>query len=59
MDTNMSTFDAYWNRCKMRKLYIVGNTELVCQNRRITFWTGLRKYDIGIHIKHIDYTCTY
>lgn len=59
MDTNMSQFDAYWNRCKMQKLYIVGNTECICQKRSMTIWTGLRKYDIGIHIKHTDYTCTY
>eukprot|EP00105_Crassostrea_gigas_P023406 XP_011443223.2 PREDICTED: uncharacterized protein LOC105339400 [Crassostrea gigas] len=46
MDTNMSQFDAYWNRCKMQKLYIVGNTECICQKRSMTIWTGLRKYDI-------------
>lgn len=46
MDTNMSQFDAYWNRCKMQQLYIVWNTEFICQKRSMTIWTGLRKYDI-------------
>lgn len=52
MDMMMSRFDAYWNRCKKSKLYIVGNTDTICQNRVKPFWTGLRKYEIGIRIKH-------
>lgn len=55
MDIMMSTFDAYWNRCKDSNLYIVGNTEQLCQKRSITIWTGLRKYKIGIRIKRIKH----
>lgn len=46
VDIMTSTFDAYWNRCKKGKLYIVGNKDYICQNRSKTFWTGLRKYEI-------------
>lgn len=55
MDIMMSTFDAYWNRCKDSNLYIVGNTEQLCQKRSITIWTGLRKYKGGIRIKRIKH----
>lgn len=45
-DTQMSSFDEYWNRCKKGNLYIVGNTEYICQKSNTYLWTGLRKYII-------------
>lgn len=55
LDTQTSSFGEYWNRCKKSNLYIVGNTEYICQNSQ-NLWTGLRKYKIGIYIKNIDNT---
>lgn len=59
-DTQMSSFDEYWNRCKKGNLYIVGNTEYICLKSNTYLWTGLRKYIIGIYIKYLyntHFTC--
>lgn len=47
-ETNKSTYDAYWERCRKEDLYIVGNTLQICSYSTIGIWTGLRKYKIGI-----------
>lgn len=48
--TNMSTFDAYWERCRKQNIYIVGDTMSICYYSNRSIWTGLRKYKIGIRI---------
>lgn len=44
--THMSTFDAYWERCRKQNLYIVGDVEKICSYSARNIWTGLRKYKI-------------
>lgn len=44
----MSTFEAYWERCRKQNLYIVGDVEKICSYSARNIWTGLRKYKIGI-----------